>query len=333
MYVTYTVFHEPLVYSYPLLFYSCPSTLALLRCRNIPFWFWTLSSHCIYLMASPVSGDLRKVISEPRRGAVLWRQLLLCHRVYSGWLCRPPADTRGPALLYFFIDFLFTHTTTSTTKTVAINVKVIMVWHKLLWKGDGEDRDGWKLRETTASAAAANWRDAHLQMLKGIRKGVNRGPKTKHMMTKIMLNMNVKSLIGVVSFRYSLRFHIESLMRSARMFATVHARGSRAKRCRIYSHAYRITEVSYYRALETYLFFLSPVIYVFLRPTTCECTRICLFSASTVEILNSDLPDSLPQVSYQSHHCTYVLIRLLYGIKDKLALFVILHLHYYIYYL
>ena len=93
-----------------------------------------------------------------------------------------------------------------------------MVWQKLLWKGDGEDRDGWKLRETTASAAAANWRDAHLQMLKGIGKGVNRGPKTKHIMTKIMLNMNVKSLIGVVSFRYSLRFHIESLMRSARMF-------------------------------------------------------------------------------------------------------------------
>ena len=72
--------------------------------------------------------------------------------------------------------------------------------------------------ETTASAAAANWRDAHLQMLKGIGKGVNRDPKTKHIMTKIMLNMNVKSLIGVVSFRYSLRFHIESLMRSARMF-------------------------------------------------------------------------------------------------------------------
>ena len=61
-----------------------------------------------------------------------------------------------------------------------------------------------KLRETTASAAAANWRDAHLQMLKGIGKGGNRGPKTKHIMTKIMLNMNVKSLIGVVSFRYSL---------------------------------------------------------------------------------------------------------------------------------
>ena len=75
---------------------------------------------------------------------------------------------------------------------------------KILWKGDGEDRDGWKLRETTASAAAANWRDAHLQMLKGIGKGVNRGPKTKHIMTKIMLNMNVKSLIGVVSFRYSM---------------------------------------------------------------------------------------------------------------------------------
>ena len=94
-----------------------------------------------------------------------------------------------------------------------------MVWQKILWKGDGEDRDGWKLRETTASAAAANWRDAHLQMLKGIGKGVNRGPKTKHIMTKIMLNMNVKSLIGVVPFRYSLRFHIGSLMGSARMFA------------------------------------------------------------------------------------------------------------------
>ena len=47
---------------------------------------------------------------------------------------------------------------------------------KLLWKGDGEDRDGWKLRETTASAAAANWRGAHLQMFKGIGKDVNRGP-------------------------------------------------------------------------------------------------------------------------------------------------------------
>ena len=82
---------------------------------------------------------------------------------------------------------------------MAINVEVIMVWQKLLWKGDGEDRDGWKLRETTASAAAANWRDAHLQMLKGIGKGVNRDPKTKHM-TKIMLNMNVKSLIVVLAF-------------------------------------------------------------------------------------------------------------------------------------
>ena len=87
-----------------------------------------------------------------------------------------------------------------------------------IMEGRWEDRDGWKLRKTTASAAAANWRDAHLQMLKGIGKGVNRHPKTKHIMTKIMLNMNVKSLIGVVSFRYSLRFHIESLMRSARMF-------------------------------------------------------------------------------------------------------------------
>ena len=77
----------------------------------------------------------------------------------------------------------------------------------------------WKLRETTASAAAANWRDAHLQMFKGTGKGVNRGPKTKHIMTKIMLlNMNVKSLIGVMSFRYSFPFHIGSLMRSARMF-------------------------------------------------------------------------------------------------------------------
>ena len=74
------------------------------------------------------------------------------------------------------------------------------------------------MRETTASAAVANWRDAHLQMLKGIGRGVNRDPKTKHIMTTIMLNMNVKSLIEVVSFRYSLRFHIESLMRSARMF-------------------------------------------------------------------------------------------------------------------
>ena len=51
-------------------------------------------------------------------------------------------------------------------------------------------------------------------MLKGLGKGVNRDPKTKHIMTKIMLNMNVKSLIGVVSFRYSLRFHFEYLMRS-----------------------------------------------------------------------------------------------------------------------
>ena len=69
------------------------------------------------------------------------------------------------------------------------------LWYdkKILWKGDGEDRDGWKLRETTASAAAANWRDARLQMFKGIGKGVNRVPKTKHIMTKIMLNMNVKS--------------------------------------------------------------------------------------------------------------------------------------------
>ena len=25
-----------------------------------------------------------------------------------------------------------------------------MVWHKILWKGDGEDRDGWKLRKTIA---------------------------------------------------------------------------------------------------------------------------------------------------------------------------------------
>ena len=46
------------------------------------------------------------------------------------------------------------------------------------------------MRETTASAAAANWRYAHLQMLKGIGKGVDRGPKTKHM-TKITLNVNV----------------------------------------------------------------------------------------------------------------------------------------------
>ena len=92
-----------------------------------------------------------------------------------------------------------------------------MVWQKILWKGDGEDRDGWKVRETTARAAAANWRYAHLQMLKGIGKGVDRGPKTKHM-TKITLNMKVKSLIGVVSFRQSLRFHIGFLMRSARMF-------------------------------------------------------------------------------------------------------------------
>ena len=43
-----------------------------------------------------------------------------------------------------------------------------------IMEGRWEDRDGWKLRETTASAAAANWRDAHLQMLKGIGKGVNR---------------------------------------------------------------------------------------------------------------------------------------------------------------
>ena len=70
-----------------------------------------------------------------------------------------------------------------------------------IMEGRWEDRDGWKLRETTASAAAANWRDAHLQMFKGIGKGVNRGPKTKHIMTKIMLNMNRKSLIEVVSFR------------------------------------------------------------------------------------------------------------------------------------
>ena len=88
---------------------------------------------------------------------------------------------------------------------------------KYIWKGDGEDRDGWKVRETIARAAAANWRYAHLQMLKGIGKGVDRGPKTKHM-TKITLNMKVKSLIGVVSFRHSLRFHIGFLMRSARMF-------------------------------------------------------------------------------------------------------------------
>ena len=70
-----------------------------------------------------------------------------------------------------------------------------------IMEGRWEDRDGWKLRETTASAAAANWRDAHLQMFKGIGKGVNRGPKIKHIMTKIMLNMNGKSLIEVVSFR------------------------------------------------------------------------------------------------------------------------------------
>ena len=94
-----------------------------------------------------------------------------------------------------------------------------MVWQKLLWKGDGEDRDGWKLRETTASAAAANWRDAHLQMLKELEKELTGTLKQNtYLMTKILLNMNVKSLIGVVSFRYSLRFHIESLMRSARMF-------------------------------------------------------------------------------------------------------------------
>ena len=93
-----------------------------------------------------------------------------------------------------------------------------MAWEKILWKGDGEDRDGGKLRETTVSAAAVNWRGAHLQIFKGFGKGVNRGPKTKHIMTKIMLHMNVKSLIGVVSFRYILWFHIGSLMRSARMF-------------------------------------------------------------------------------------------------------------------
>ena len=93
------------------------------------------------------------------------------------------------------------------------------LWYdrNIFCKGGGEDRDGWKLREATASAAAANWRDAHMQMLKRIGKGVNLGPKTKHIMTKIMLNMNVKSLIGVVSFRYSLRFHIGSLMPSARI--------------------------------------------------------------------------------------------------------------------
>ena len=68
---------------------------------------------------------------------------------------------------------------TSTTKTVAINVEVIMVWQKILWKRDGEDRDGWKLREITASAAAANWRDAYLQMFKGIGKGVTGALKQK----------------------------------------------------------------------------------------------------------------------------------------------------------
>ena len=94
----------------------------------------------------------------------------------------------------------------------------------------------WKLRETTASAAAANWRDAHLQMFKGTGKGVNRGPKTKHIMTKIMLlNMNVKSLIGVMSFRYSFRFHIGSLMRSARMFVCLPSTGECCKTWNIWT--------------------------------------------------------------------------------------------------